>query len=375
MLHVDAIHCTGCSACSNICPTGAIELCPDKRGFLYPEISIDKCIDCHLCEKVCMTKSDESYDNKPLSYYIAQLENQYELQNCQSGGASFALGQVCLLGGGVAYGAQYVKCEVKHLKATSISELERTCGSKYVQSNLRHCFSEIEDYLKHDTPILFTGTSCQVDGLYRYLKASGTKTDLLYTLDVICHGVTSPLLLKDYIELIEKNNKCNIESINMRDRRFSPLTKTVLSSSDGTLIFYNNYMELYYSNMALRDSCEFCKFTKKTNPADITIGDTVGLSNKYNKVINPSNPSSILIVHTKKGEDLLSKAKLNLICIQESEFSQPNLEHPTIMSKKKNEFWKNYTNKGAAYAFKRYTSMGGIKTKIRRQVLRLIGRW
>ena len=25
----------------------------DEEGFRYPEVDTEKCIDCHLCEKVC----------------------------------------------------------------------------------------------------------------------------------------------------------------------------------------------------------------------------------------------------------------------------------------------------------------------------------
>ena len=41
--------CTGCGACNNICPVGAISMKPDKYGFLYPEIDDSMCIDCGRC--------------------------------------------------------------------------------------------------------------------------------------------------------------------------------------------------------------------------------------------------------------------------------------------------------------------------------------
>ena len=45
--------CSGCHACFNICPKGAIEMIEDKRGFLQPIINNDKCVDCGLCKKTC----------------------------------------------------------------------------------------------------------------------------------------------------------------------------------------------------------------------------------------------------------------------------------------------------------------------------------
>ena len=41
-------------------------------------------------------------------------------------------------------------------------------GAKYVQSDLGETFREVKNALK-SRQVLFTGTPCQVDGLYRYL--------------------------------------------------------------------------------------------------------------------------------------------------------------------------------------------------------------
>ncbi len=31
-------NCTGCGACSKVCPSSAIKMREDEKGFLYPEI-------------------------------------------------------------------------------------------------------------------------------------------------------------------------------------------------------------------------------------------------------------------------------------------------------------------------------------------------
>lgn len=39
---------------------------PDKEGFLYPVIDVDKCKECSLCEKACpVLNEDKLYDNDP----------------------------------------------------------------------------------------------------------------------------------------------------------------------------------------------------------------------------------------------------------------------------------------------------------------------
>jgi len=37
-------NCCGCRSCENVCPKGAINVLPDKKGFLYPNIDKDSCI-------------------------------------------------------------------------------------------------------------------------------------------------------------------------------------------------------------------------------------------------------------------------------------------------------------------------------------------
>ena len=42
--------------CLNICPKHAIYMKHDEKGYLYPEIRKDSCVNCGLCEKVCPLK-------------------------------------------------------------------------------------------------------------------------------------------------------------------------------------------------------------------------------------------------------------------------------------------------------------------------------
>ena len=53
ILYKENKDCCGCTACMNICPKGAIDMCEDEEGFKYPVINKDKCIECGLCKKIC----------------------------------------------------------------------------------------------------------------------------------------------------------------------------------------------------------------------------------------------------------------------------------------------------------------------------------
>ncbi|NLH96067.1 MAG: 4Fe-4S dicluster domain-containing protein, partial [Clostridiaceae bacterium] len=46
-------HCTGCAACSQVCPCGAVVMEADEEGFLFPKIKEERCNDCGLCRRTC----------------------------------------------------------------------------------------------------------------------------------------------------------------------------------------------------------------------------------------------------------------------------------------------------------------------------------
>ena len=87
-------------------------------------------------------------------------------------------------------------------------------SSKYVQSDLQKCYSAVKQRIKEGKTILFTGTPCQVAGLYVYLE--GTNIENIYTLDLICHGVPSPKFLKKYFQYQNTRMGEPVKSYNFR---------------------------------------------------------------------------------------------------------------------------------------------------------------
>lgn len=74
--------------------------------------------------------------------------------------------------------------------------------SKYVQSDIGDTYRKAKELLDNDKYVLFTGTPCQIEGLYKFLRKD---YDKLYTQDFICHGVPSPIVWRKYLK--ETNNK------------------------------------------------------------------------------------------------------------------------------------------------------------------------
>ena len=98
--------CCGCNACVQICPKQCIEFKVDYEGFEYPCVSVDSCIDCGLCEKVCPIVNTEN-SRVPLRVYAAKHVDATIKLKSSSGGFFFALAKKVLDDGGVVFGAAF----------------------------------------------------------------------------------------------------------------------------------------------------------------------------------------------------------------------------------------------------------------------------
>ena len=100
--------CTGCGACSNICPKGAIKMVEDDCGFKYPIIDKELCVDCGLCKSTCpiVSKYEPNRLNKPIVYatWSNDAENRYI---STSGGMFFELAKYIIEHNGFVVGARY----------------------------------------------------------------------------------------------------------------------------------------------------------------------------------------------------------------------------------------------------------------------------
>lgn len=211
--------CCGCTACASICAHDAISMEPDALGFLYPKVDASKCVECGLCEKVC--QFNDNYDRslnlkKPIAY-AARHKDINEVMKSRSGAAFVTISDYVLEQGGVVYGAGYKDhFRVAHKRATTKEERDEFRGSKYVQSDLTGVFRQVKKDLKNGLTVLFSGTPCQTAGLNAYI---GKKLrEHLVLVDIVCHGVPSPFLWRDYIAYLEKKQGDEILVVNFRDK-------------------------------------------------------------------------------------------------------------------------------------------------------------
>ena len=180
--------CTGCGACSNGCPKGAIRMVPDREGFLYPQVE-DGCVLCGHCTHICPVLKQREPRTEPAVFAVWNRDAA-ALQASTAGGVFSALAEYVLEGGGVVFGAALDdRLRVAHVAVKNTHELPRLRGAKPVQSDIGETYQQVRLYLDQGRQVLFSGTPCQVDGLYRYL---GEHPERLVTCDVACSGVCSP---------------------------------------------------------------------------------------------------------------------------------------------------------------------------------------
>lgn len=337
--------CTGCHACFSICPKRAIEMKPDERGFLKPIINDSLCVHCHLCQKVCplnITVVQKAIDPTVYAAFSLNKENQ---RNSSSGGIFVLLASKILQEGGTVYGAAFSESfQVKHRRITN--DIRPLQTSKYVQSQIGDVFLKAEKDIRAGRKVLFSGTPCQIGGLYSFLKQRKIDTENLLTVDLICHGVPSPLLWEKYLSGISSGRKPVF--VNFRDKRLSwggfCLT---CQFDDGTEYSIeagkDAYMQGFFANMTLRESCYSCQFKTVSRMADITLADYWGVEKYTPEMMNRDGTSAVLI-HSKKGMYYFNMIKGQIKSKQVSITSVLSSNKPMIQSviphPRKEIFWK-----------------------------------
>lgn len=292
--------CCGCSACFNICPVQAITMQEDREGFKYPKIDERSCINCGKCEKACPVLHAETAGRTlhPAFYAVWNRQDEARLSS-SSGGVFRVLAEDVLVDGGVVYGAAFdVHNRLRYVRAESADALVPLTGSKYVQSEIGTAFCQVRADLKNGRRVLFTGTPCQVAGLYAFL--GGDDANLL-TADVLCHGVPSPAVFERYLESLGVGEKCRIEFRN-KDNGWKKY-EVVVGDRVHETFRANAYMKGFLSNLYLRPSCASCRFVGCRRPGDLTLGDFWGAGN-FRKRYDDDKGTSLVLLNSPKARSI-----------------------------------------------------------------------
>lgn len=341
--------CSGCGACSNICPQCAIEMKEDEKGFLKPNVDGEQCTDCHACKNICPLNYNEVKNfNTPLILSAINNNEQIRLKS-SSGGLFYLFSKNILSENGVVFGCVWDEnMQTKHIATQSLTELEKMFCSKYVQSHTKNTFKEVREFLLAGKKVLYSGTPCQIAGLKSFLRK---EYDNLYLIDLICHGVPSRKTFEMFKGEIckEKNITEKIININMRSKITDwgkPFTTVVSTENNEYVIPFeqNSFLESFLHNFNIGDSCINCKFNSLPRYGDITVGDFCGVD-EFDKELNDKKGTSILLINSEKGKNLFEDIK-NDCLIREIPFdSAIKFNQNVVKSSKPNlfrdKFFKN----------------------------------
>lgn len=317
----DKIDCTGCGSCYNVCPKRSISMEKDLEGFLYPKIDTQTCIECGGCQKACPVLNPLNKHRRaerPLAVVAVSDEIR---QKSSSGGMFSLLSSSILSREGVVYGAAFDKeYTVCHRSARNERELALLRGSKYVQSDIRLTFSEVRNLLRTGKEVLYTGTPCQIAGLYRFLGKQDVSK--LYTVDLVCHGVPSVKSFQLYLSRLAEKLNMNVNDI--EDFRFRELEgwgyapSFQFAKAKGRHLLKpqeNLYMRLFLSSRLHRPSCYRCRYATPERISDITIADFWGIGKTKPYGADVFSGCSLVLINSDKGRSLFS-------CISSTTYSE-----------------------------------------------------
>ena len=357
-------NCFGCKACYSVCPQNCIDMLIDEEGFWYPKINMEKCIQCSLCEKICpainVYNNKKAY-SKPITL-AAWNNDRFKREVSSSGGVFTSIAEWVLSNDGIVFGAGYdSQYNVIHKEASSKEKLDEIRGSKYVQSNINDTYVKTRYYLEKNKMVLFSGTPCQIAGLYNFIQQDYAN---LYTCDIVCHGVPSPKVFNKYKKMLEKRNNSKIKKISFRNKKFGWKLFSV------SLLFENDteysktlkedpYMLGFLRNYFLRPSCYKCIYAKLPRVSDITLGDFWGIDNKHPE-LDDNKGTSLVLVNTEKGREMLDNCRDNIF-IKQCSLEDAIAENPCIIKpvnepKLRKKFFEDLNNKDFEYVVKRYMS-------------------
>lgn len=370
----DKRDCCGCSACATACPKQCISMEEDNEGFLYPIIDKNKCIDCSLCEKVCPILHAKPEEKKTQRAYIVQHKDAKVLRESTSGGAFTAIAKWVLDKGGVVFGAGFNEdFEVIHQPVESYEELSKFRNSKYVQSRINGTYRQAKELLAEGRFVCFSGTPCQLEGLFSYLRKPYAN---LVTVDVVCHACPSPLVYRKYVEMQKNKLHSKILNLAFREKHYGYKYSTMSFFCEDKSKDYHEgidtdiMMRAFFANMSVRPSCYQCAFKKRFRNTDFTLWDCFDVD-KFNRDFDNDKGVSRILTHSQQADLILNESvtQLNIFEINPDKAVEGVREmyHSVSVNSKRESFFHDLNTMDAELCFQKYFPIT-MRHRIEKQV-------
>ena len=313
--------------------------------------------------------------------YAVKNKDEATRAASRSGGIFTALSEQVLSNDGVIYGCALTdNFNAVHIRTDNAKGRNRMRGSKYIQSKLGDTFKNVKADLDERRSVLFSGTSCQVAGLKKYL---GKEYDNLFCVDIVCHGVPSKKVWDAYLQWQEQKNHSKVASVDFRNKKdfgWRDHVETIRFGNNRT-VSCKVFTKLFYGHSVLRPSCYECPYKSVMHPGDITIADYWGIE-KAAPEFDDNKGVSLVLINNEAGEGAFEKVKERLIWKQTKleDSLQPPLKAPFPKPKNREQFWNDFENKTFEYVAKKYGGMGlknvakSLLRKIERKIKKLVSK-
>lgn len=368
--------CTGCGACYSICPNDAILMKKNEEGFLQPVINEKSCINCNACANVCPVLKE--YKRSKGHYFACVSKDDNIRKTSSSGGVFSLLARKIIEMDGVVFGAGFDENQsVVHTYIETEEGIEKLRGSKYVQSKIGDSYKKVKELLEKGKYVLFTGTPCQIGGLYAYLKKD---YDRLYTQDMVCHGVPSEKVWEKYKDFREKKSGASLRRTFFRHKNYGWKRYCVLLEfSNNTqylqIFFEDLYMKGFLENLSLRRSCYNCHYKHIERESDITLADFWGVK-KVEPEMYDKMGTSLVFVNSKKGEKLFElisgELKYKEVDINDALLFNSAIVKSAKEPNNRSAFFEDIDKLSFDEAIKKNIAKKSVKARIKRFIKRFI---
>ncbi len=315
------VDCCGCNACGDICGKKAITFKTDNEGFWYPEVDMEKCVDCGLCEKVCpvinadLLKKNEFSTPKSIVANHKNIEVRFD---STSGGMFTAYAEWAFKNGFYVGGAIWTDdFGARNYITNDKNELVKLRNTKYFQSDAQGFYARVKELLVAGEKVLICNLPCQIAALKAYLRKD---YENLITVDLFCRGINSPMVFRKFLDSLEKQYGSKVVYIKpkSKDLGWHNLTLKIVFANGST--YYGTKDVDFFtkaflgSNCITRPSCYNCKFKGFPRIADLSIGDfwRNGVVKTKATKLDDNLGTSAILVNSTKGEHLMQQVSKKL---------------------------------------------------------------
>ncbi len=327
--------CSGCGACSAVCPKECISLAENKFGEIRPIVNIDMCVNCGKCKSVCPfdLKNIELGNRKCNETYYIGKSREF-CGNASSGGvATFVLNSILekrICDHIVAVSPQNDCNELFAYSICSTKDDLLLCqGSAYYPVTMSKILSEIKNI---DGSVAIIGVPCFISALKNLKEQSPFwNNKIKYLIGVVC-GHTPTKLMVDCIAWKSGHKRSDITSCRFRikdNTRPAWDYGVRLDFSDKSYVTSfgsDDFGFLFWRRLFSQECCNNCKDVF-ADGADITFMDAW-----LDEYKNKADGTSLIICRNAELDNILKTLVLN------SETTQTDQSKPLLAQKKLVEY-------------------------------------